>query len=71
MDAMLAIYVPVVRYTAISFEVDPPTCDVFATRVSTIRRTHAWLVAEVDGEVAGYAYGSPHRTALRTSGRPT
>ena len=24
--------------------------------------SHAWLVAEVDGAVAGYAYGSAHRS---------
>lgn len=26
-----------------------------------IRKAHAWLVAEVDGRVLGYAYGGPHR----------
>ena len=32
-----------------------------AERISKHGASHAWLVAEVDGSVAGYAYGSPHR----------
>ena len=30
-------------------------------RISRYGASHAWLVAERDGAVAGYAYGSPHR----------
>jgi len=30
-------------------------------RISKYGASHAWLVAERDGAVAGYAYGSPHR----------
>ena len=33
-----------------------------ATRIADCGASHGWLVAERDGEVAGYAYGSPHRT---------
>ena len=33
-----------------------------ARRISDYGASHAWLVAEAGGEVAGYAYGSPHRT---------
>ena len=33
-----------------------------ARRIGERGRSHAWLVAEVDGTLAGYAYGSPHRT---------
>ena len=38
-----------------------------AERIRIISRTHPWLVAEIDGEVAGYAYGSRHhdRAAYR------
>ena len=32
-----------------------------AQRIGKYAASHAWLVAEVDGKVAGYAYGSPHR----------
>jgi len=30
-------------------------------RISKYGASHAWLVAERDGAVSGYAYGSPHR----------
>jgi len=33
-----------------------------ARRIAEYGASHAWLVAEIDGETAGYAYGSPHRT---------
>ena len=33
-----------------------------ARRIGEYGASHAWLVAEVDGTLAGYAYGSPHRT---------
>ena len=32
-----------------------------AGRIAAYGASHAWLVAEVDGSVAGYAYSSPHR----------
>ena len=33
-----------------------------ARRIAEYGASHAWLVAEIDGALAGYAYGSPHRT---------
>jgi phosphinothricin acetyltransferase len=33
-----------------------------ARRIADYGESHAWLVAEMDGRVTGYAYGSPHRT---------
>src|SRR4051794_41231829 len=30
-----------------------------ADRIAAAQRSHAWLVLEEDGEVAGYAYGGP------------
>lgn len=33
-----------------------------ARRIADYGQSHAWLIAEIDGSVAGYAYGSPHRT---------
>jgi L-amino acid N-acyltransferase YncA len=33
-----------------------------ARRIARTQETHPWLVAEVAGEVAGYAYGCPHRS---------
>ena len=46
----------------VSFELDAPTPEEMARRIASYGAVHAWLVAESSGEVAGYAYGSPHRT---------
>jgi L-amino acid N-acyltransferase YncA len=62
--ACAAIYAPYVIATSVSFEVEPPTPEQMALRIARARDRHAWLVLEVDGEVAGYAYGQPGRTAL-------
>ena len=56
-----AIYAPIVRDTVISFEADPPSSEDMAARISAIIQTHPWLVAEDQGRVTAYAYGSPHR----------
>ena len=47
--------------SCISFELEPPDEVEMARRIATYSASHAWLVAEVGGVVAGYAYGSPHR----------
>jgi L-amino acid N-acyltransferase YncA len=56
--ACAAIYAPYVLDTVISFEEVPPSADRMADR---IQAAHLWLVAEIDGSVIGFAYGSPHR----------
>jgi L-amino acid N-acyltransferase YncA len=68
-EACRAIYAPYVRDTWISFEDLPPTADEVAARITGYGASHGWWVAESDGRVAGYAYGSPHRTrgAYKTS----
>jgi L-amino acid N-acyltransferase YncA len=58
--SMLAIYAPAVLHSVISFEEELPTVDEIATRMST-RPAMPWLVAEINGAVAGYAYASSHR----------
>lgn len=55
------IYAPFVSDGWVSFELEPPGADEMARRIGAYGATHAWLVAEIDGAVAGYAYGSPHR----------
>ncbi len=59
--AILAIYAPIVRETAISFEVEVPTAAEMQQRIEVTMRTLPWLVAEAGGEVRGYAYASKHR----------
>ena len=60
-EAILAIYAPIVRETAISFEVEPPTQVEMHERIATTLRRLPWLVCEHQGEVRGYVYASPHR----------
>jgi phosphinothricin acetyltransferase len=59
--AIQEIYRPFVQDTAISFETDVPTIAQMSQRIEASLTNWAWLVAEVNGEIAGYAYGSSHR----------
>jgi L-amino acid N-acyltransferase YncA len=56
-----AIYAPYVERTAVSFEYVAPAVADVARRIDTCLTRWQWLVAEVDGHLAGYAYGSQHR----------
>jgi L-amino acid N-acyltransferase YncA len=59
--ACAAIYAPSVCEGVASLEERAPEPHEMAERIRIVSRTHPWLVAELDGEVAGYAYGSHHR----------
>jgi L-amino acid N-acyltransferase YncA len=48
--------------SCISFELEAPDEAEMARRIGEYGASHAWLVAEVGGVIAGYAYGSPHRS---------
>lgn len=67
--ACAAVYAPYVTGTAVSFETVPPSVEEMGARIAAARRSHAWLVLEIDGEVAGFAYGSrfKDRAAYRWS----
>lgn len=54
--ALLAIYAPYVRETAITFEYDVPDEREFAARIQHTLEKFPYLVAEVGGEIVGYAY---------------
>ena len=56
-----AIYHPYVADTTISFEVAPPAETEMRDRMQAVLPRLPWLVHEVEGQVAGYAYASPHR----------
>ena len=60
--ACTAIYAPFVTDSVASFELEPPDEAEMARRISEYGASHAWFVAETEGQVIGYAYGSPHRT---------
>lgn len=59
---MLEIYAPIVRETAISFEVEPPSQTEFQGRINSYQQQMPWLVCEINQEVVGYAYANPYRT---------
>lgn len=58
--AVVAVYAPYVRDTAVSFELEPPPASVMAQRIGETVATHPWLVAEESGRVAGFAYAGWH-----------
>lgn len=55
---MLDIYAPHVTDGVASFEYAAPTAAQFAQRVARIVQEFPWIVCEVEGRVAGYAYAS-------------
>ena len=57
--AIQAIYAPIVRDTAISFEIDPPSVAEMAARIERIADRYPFIVVERDAEVLGYAYAGP------------
>ena len=63
------IYAPFVTDGWVSFELEAPDAAGMAARITSSGTSHGWLIAEVDGQVAGYGYGSAHRTrqAYQTS----
>ena len=54
------IYAPYVRNTAISFEYEPPTYEVFAGRIGSVLETFPYLAAVRGEEILGYAYAHPY-----------
>ncbi len=59
--ALLAVYAPYVHQSAVTFELEPPPVDEFAERIREVQASGVWLVAEVEGTLAGYAYGGRFR----------
>jgi len=61
--AITAIYGPNVRDGIASFEYDPPDAAEMAKRQAAILDAgYPYLIAEIDGAVAGYAYASAYRS---------
>lgn len=60
-EHIIAIYLPIVEETNISFEIDTPSCEEISRRISTTLETHEWLVAFDKDSIAGYAYASQYR----------
>ena len=62
---ILAVYRPYIERTAITFEYDVPGEAEFERRVADIAAHFPYLLLEVDGVLAGYAYA--HRQADRAA----
>ena len=62
LPAITALYAREVEGGTATFETTPPDLEEMSRRFVSVRR-HAlpWLVAELDGAFAGYAYASPFR----------
>jgi phosphinothricin acetyltransferase len=60
-EAVLKIYKPFIENTPVSFETSVPTLSEFWNRIQTILTENPWLVCEIDGDIAGYAYAGNHR----------
>ncbi len=63
--ALLHIYAPYIEKTAITFETAVPSVQEYESRIRTIAAQFPYLVLEIDGEIAGYAYA--HRQAERAA----
>lgn len=60
-EALLKIYAPYVEETAISFEYETPSVEEFRRRIEKTLEKYPYLVAELNGEPAGYCYASPFK----------
>lgn len=54
--ALLDIYGPYVKNTAISFEYEVPSVEEFQKRIENITKKYPYLIAEEDNQILGYAY---------------
>ncbi|WP_407529539.1 GNAT family N-acetyltransferase [Methylobacterium oryzisoli] len=60
--AVQAIYARAVREGTASFELDPPDVpEMLRRHAGLIGAGHPYLVAEIGGRIAGYAYAGPYR----------
>ena len=60
-DSILNIYAPYIKETSFTFETEVPSAADFANRIQSYLPNWPWLVCEINGVVAGYAYGSKYR----------
>jgi L-amino acid N-acyltransferase YncA len=67
--ALLEIYAPFVRDTAVSFEAEVPSMQAMAARIAKAQTCWAFIVAEEQGTILGYAYATQlrERAAYRFS----
>jgi L-amino acid N-acyltransferase YncA len=59
--SILKIYIPFITDTYVSFENEVPALEEFEKRIRNIQKKFPWLVCEINGNIAGYAYASRYR----------
>jgi phosphinothricin acetyltransferase len=59
--AILKIYAPYIENTSFTFETEVPSLLAFEERIRTYLQNWPWLVCEINGMIAGYAYGAKYR----------
>lgn len=70
---VLAIYAPIVESSAITFETETPPVTEIEARIQRGVSDYAWLVADREGDILGYAYAgmlrlrAAYRAAVETS----
>lgn len=61
-ETITEIYRDAVLYGSASFEIEPPSAETMTQRRDAlVAGGFPYIVAEVEGTVAGYAYAGPHR----------
>lgn len=63
-DAILEIYAPYVRDTAVSSEIEVPSREEFAERVEKLSSHYPYLVYTADDKIVGYAYAGRHQERM-------
>lgn len=60
-QAVLDIYAPYIRNTNITFEYEVPSLPEFRERMRKIMEGYPYLICEIDGIAAGYAYAHRYK----------
>lgn len=59
-EGILAVYIPYILNTTITYEYEIPTVEEFRERICKVTKFYPYLVCEDEGEIVGYAYASQH-----------
>ena len=59
--ALVDLYAPFILHTGITQETEVPSIPEFAERITDTLPQRPWLVCEINGVIAGYAYAGKYR----------